>query len=66
MSTYLCEICINVFDVHYHIGVASYSPKYTEHYDINERMVLWSKAHHKDDDLINELVKQAISKRNKT
>ncbi len=58
----LCDICINIFDVHYHIGIASYSPKYTEHYDINERMILWSKARHKDDDLIKEIVKRAINK----
>ncbi len=58
----LCSMCINIFDVHYHIGVASYSPKYTEHYDIYERMILWSKEHHKDDDLIKELVKQALNK----
>ena len=55
-------MCINIFDVHYHIGIASYSPKYTEHYDINERMVLWSKARHRDDDLIEEIVKQALNK----
>lgn len=61
----LCDMCINIFDVHYHIGVASYSPKYTEHYDINERMMLWSKARHKDDDLIKEIVKQVFFNKDK-
>jgi hypothetical protein len=58
----LCNICINIFDVHYHIGVASYSPKYTEHYDIYERMILWSKEHHKDDDLIESIIEQSLNK----
>ena len=52
----LCDMAINIFDVHYHIGVADYSPKYTEHYDICERMQLWSQHFHKDDELIKELV----------
>ena len=56
----LCDMCINIFDIHYNIGVASYSPKYTEHYDIDERMILWSKKHHKDDDLIEEIVNDLL------
>lgn len=59
----LCDICINIFDVHYHIGVASYSPKYTEHYDIYERMTLWSEERHKDDDLINKIINEIIKKK---
>ena len=61
----LCEMCINIFDVHYHIGIASYSPKYTEHYDINERMILWSKERHKDNDLLKSVVKQILDKDSK-
>ncbi|SDW48665.1 hypothetical protein SAMN05216391_10912 [Lachnospiraceae bacterium KHCPX20] len=59
----LCDMCINIFDVYYHMGIASYSPKYTEHYDIYERMILWSKERHKDNDLIKSIIEQSLNKR---
>ena len=59
----LCDMCINIFDVYYHMGMASYSPKYTEYYSIDDRMKAWSKYRHKDDDLIKSLVESAMEKR---
>lgn len=38
----LADLELNIFGVHYHIGVADYSMKYAEKYSIEDRMRKWS------------------------
>jgi len=58
----LCDMCINIFDVHYHINCFSSSLRYTEYYSLDDRMKAWSKYRHKYDDFINFLVEGLTGK----
>ncbi|SCW73776.1 hypothetical protein SAMN02910400_02163 [Lachnospiraceae bacterium C10] len=58
----LCDMCINIFDVHYHIGCFSSFLRYTEYYSLDDRMKAWSKYRHKYDDFINFLVEGLTGK----
>ncbi len=60
----LCDICVNIFDVYYHLRTAPYSPKDNKYYSLDERMKLWSDNHHKYDEFIDDIINSILQKRN--
>ena len=59
----LCDIGINIFDIHYrnHSECFDSYSRYIEY--IDNRMKVWSKNRHKDDELINSIVEELIKKK---